>query len=335
LAAGQQLRVLDAPTAAHKPFGDALKAAGLHPLRAAGIEIFQINVGKFCNQTCRHCHVGAGPDRREIMTQQTAELAIRALRQTDAHTVDITGGAPELAPSFRYLVQESKKLGKHVIDRCNLTVLLLPSQSDLADFLAGHEVEVIASLPYFQAEKTDAQRGAGIFDKSIAALRRLNSLGYGRQDSNLKLNLVYNPTGAFLPPSQSGLERDFKRELQARYGVVFNSLYTITNMPISRFLEFLLRSGNYDRYMARLVNAFNPAAAAGVMCRNTLSVGWEGGLYDCDFNQMLELPVGHGAPARLEDFVADELSRRRIVTGEHCYGCTAGAGSSCGGATLG
>jgi radical SAM/Cys-rich protein len=307
----------------------------LHPLRAAGIEIFQINVGKFCNQTCRHCHVGAGPDRREIMTQQTAELAIRALRQTDAHTVDITGGAPELAPSFRYLVQESKKLGKHVIDRCNLTVLLLPSQSDLADFLAGHEVEVIASLPYFQAEKTDAQRGAGIFDKSIAALRRLNSLGYGRQDSNLKLNLVYNPTGAFLPPSQSGLERDFKRELQARYGVVFNSLYTITNMPISRFLEFLLRSGNYDRYMARLVNAFNPAAAAGVMCRNTLSVGWEGGLYDCDFNQMLELPVGHGAPARLEDFVADELSRRRIVTGEHCYGCTAGAGSSCGGATLG
>ncbi len=328
----EQLRVLNNPTAAHKPFDDALQGAGLHPLRADSIEIFQINVGKLCNQTCNHCHVDAGPDRREIMTQQTAELAIRALQQTDAHTVDITGGAPELAPPFRYLVEESKKLGKHVMDRCNLTVLLLRSQSDLADFLARNEVEVVASLPYFLAAKTDAQRGIGIFDKSITALRLLNSLGYGREGSSLKLNLVYNPTGAFLPPSQAGLERDFKRELEDRYGVVFNSLYTITNMPISRFLEFLMRSGNYARYMTRLINAFNPAAAAGVMCRNTLSVGWEGTLYDCDFNQMLELPVYNGAPTRLENFVADELTRRRIVTGQHCYGCTAGAGSSCGGA---
>lgn len=328
----EQLRVLNNPTGTHKPFDDALQGAGLHPLRADGIEIFQINVGKLCNQTCNHCHVDAGPDRREIMTQQTAELAIRALQQTDAHTVDITGGAPELAPPFRYLVEESKKLGKHVMDRCNLTVLLLRSQSDLADFLARNEVEVVASLPYFLAAKTDAQRGIGVFDKSITALRLLNSLGYGREGSSLKLNLVYNPTGAFLPPSQAGLERDFKRELENRYGVVFNSLYTITNMPISRFLEFLMRSGNYARYMTRLINAFNPAAAAGVMCRNTLSVGWEGTLYDCDFNQMLELPVYNGAPTRLENFVADRLTRRRIVTGQHCYGCTAGAGSSCGGA---
>ena len=331
----EQLRVLNDPTSAHEPFDEALDGAGLHPLRATAIEIFQINVGKLCNQTCGHCHVGAGPDRREIMTQQTAELAMQALRQTDAHTVDITGGAPELVPPFRYLVEESKRAGRHVMDRCNLSVLLLPSQSDLADFLARNEVEVIASLPYFLAEKTDAQRGVGIFDKSIAALQRLNSLGYGAAGSNLKLNLVYNPTGAFLPPAQAGLEREFKRELQTRYGVVFNSLYTVTNMPINRFLEFLVSSGNYDRYMTRLVNAFNPAAAAGVMCRNMLSVGWEGGLYDCDFNQMLELPVGYGAPVRLEEFVAEELTRRRIVTGRHCYGCTAGSGSSCGGATAG
>ncbi len=329
----EQLRVLADPGAAHKPFAESLQAAGLYPLAATGIEIFQINVGKLCNQTCRHCHVDAGPDRREIMTQETAELAIEALRQTGAATVDITGGAPELAPPFRYLVEESKKLDKHVIDRCNLTVLLLKPQADLAEFLARHRVEVIASLPYFLAEKTDAQRGIGIFDKSIEALRLLNSLGYGRAGSGLELNLVYNPTGAFLPPSQAGLERDFKRELERRYGVVFNSLYTITNMPISRFLEFLLESGNYDGYMTRLINAFNPAAAAGLMCRNTLSVGWDGALYDCDFNQMLDLPVGFGAPARLEDFVADPLERRRIVTGRHCYGCTAGAGSSCGGAT--
>ncbi len=329
----EQLRVLNDSPTARKPFDEALESAGLHPLTATGIDVFQINVGKLCNQTCHHCHVDAGPDRREIMTQRTAELAIRALAETDARTVDITGGAPELAPPFRFLVEESKKLGRHVMDRCNLTVLLLQSQSDLAEFLAAHEVEVVASLPYFLAEKTDAQRGLGIFDKSIQALRLLNSLGYGRDGSKLKLNLVYNPTGAFLPPAQAGLERDFKRELESRYGVVFNSLYTITNMPISRFLEFLLRSGNYDRYMERLINAFNPAAAAGVMCRNTLSVGWEGSIYDCDFNQMLELPVGFGAPTRLEDFVLDRLVRRRIVTGRHCYGCTAGAGSSCGGAT--
>jgi radical SAM/Cys-rich protein len=331
--ASEQLRVLQSPAAAYPAFDDKLREAGLYPLTATGIEIFQINVGKLCNQTCKHCHVDAGPDRREIMTQETAELAIRALRNTTAATVDITGGAPELAPCFRYLVEESRRLGRRVMDRCNLTVLSLAPQADLAEFLAAHEVEVVASLPYFLADRTDAQRGQGIFDKSIEGMRKLNALGYGRAGSELKLNLVYNPAGAFLPPPQEALERDFKRELSTRYGVEFNALYTITNMPISRFLEFLLQSGNYDRYMAKLVQAFNPAAARGVMCRNTLSVGWDGALYDCDFNQMLDLPVGFGAPARLEELVAGGLENRRIVTGRHCYGCTAGEGSSCGGAT--
>ena len=312
-----------------KSFEQALADSGLAPLRASGIRVFQINVGKLCNQTCQHCHVDAGPHRREIMTQETAELCMSALRQTAIPTVDITGGAPELNPNFRWLVEQSRELGRHVIDRCNLTVLLLPSQSGTAEFLARHQVEVICSLPYFLAEQTDAQRGGGVFEQSIEALRRLNTLGYGRPDSGLLLNLVYNPVGAFLPPAQHAVEADFKRELGRRHGIEFNSLYTITNMPISRFLEFLLRSGNYERYMEKLANAYNPAAAAGVMCRDTISIGWDGALYDCDFNQMLDLPVASGMDMR--DFRPELLAERRIVTGEHCYGCTAGSGSSCGG----
>jgi radical SAM/Cys-rich protein len=218
------------------------------------------------------------------------------------------------------------------MDRCNLSVLLLPSQEDLASFLARHEVEVVASLPYYRAGQTDAQRGAGVFEKSIQALRLLNDLGYGQESSGLVLNLVYNPVGAFLPPKQESIEAQFRRELAARHQVFFNHLYTITNMPISRFLEFLIDSGNYAAYMERLANAFNPSAAAGVMCRYTLSVGWDGTLYDCDFNQMLDLPVNRGAPRHLRDFDISRLQTRRIVTGNHCYGCTAGAGSSCGGA---
>ena len=321
------------PAATRSPsFNSRLARHGLHPLRATGIEIFQINVGKLCNQTCRHCHVDAGPDRTERMTRETAEACIRALERTDAPTVDITGGAPELNENFRYLVDASKALGRHVMDRSNLTVLLLRSQSDLARFLADREVEVIASLPYFLAERTDAQRGAGVFDKSIEALRLLNRLGYG-QGGALRLNLVYNPTGAFLPGDQNALEREFKRELDRRYGISFDRLYTITNMPISRFLDFLIESGNYEGYMERLVNSFNPAAAAEVMCRNTLSIGWDGQLYDCDFNQMLDETVGFGAPVHIRDFSPERLEKRRIVTGLHCYGCTAGAGSSCGGTT--
>ena len=314
-------------------FNSALARHDLHPLRATGIEIFQINVGKLCNQTCGHCHVDAGPDRTEQMTRETAEECIRALGQTDAGTVDITGGAPELNENFRYLVDASRARGRHVLDRSNLTVLLLRSQSGLAEFLADREVEVIASLPYFLAERTDAQRGEGVFDKSIQALKLLNRLGYG-QGGALRLHLVYNPTGAFLPGDQDALEREFKRELDRRYQIRFDRLYTITNLPINRFLDFLLETGNYERYMERLVNAFNPTAARAVMCRNTLSIGWDGQLYDCDFNQMLEDTVGFGAPVHIRDFSPELLENRRIVTGLHCYGCTAGAGSSCGGTTI-
>ncbi len=330
-SASEQLRILD-QTRTCSPFNERLEQAKLHPLTATGITVLQINVGKLCNQTCRHCHVDAGPDRQEIMVRETAELCIRALAMTEIPTVDITGGAPELNPNFRWLVEQAKALGRHVMDRCNLSVLLLPSQADLAEFLARHRVEVIASLPYYRATQTDAQRGEGVFEKSIQALRLLNQVGYGREGTGLSLNLVYNPVGAFLPPKQEAIEVQFRQELSGRYGVTFNRLYTITNMPISRFLEFLLESGNYEGYMERLANAFNPAAAAGVMCRYTLSVGWDGTLYDCDFNQMLDLPVDRGAPRHIREFDPAFLHRRRIVTGNHCYGCTAGAGSSCGGA---
>ena len=325
-----QLRALDG-TMACPPFEATLAQAGLAPLQATGITVFQINVGKLCNQTCRHCHVDAGPDRQEMMTRQTAEHCVRALAQTDIPTVDITGGAPELNPNFRWLVEQARRLGRHVIDRCNLSVLLLPSQSDLAQFLAERQVEVVASLPYFRSSQTDAQRGDGVFEKSIKGLQLLNTLGYGKEGTGLSLNLVYNPVGAFLPPKQEAIESQFRRELARLYGITFNHLYTITNMPISRFLEFLIETGNYDRYMERLANAFNPAAASRVMCRYTLSVSWDGFLYDCDFNQMLNLPLDHGAPSHIRDFDPSRLSTRQIVTRNHCYGCTAGSGSSCGG----
>jgi radical SAM/Cys-rich protein len=326
----EQLRVL-AETRACTPFEARMGSAGLSPLHATGIAVFQVNVGKLCNQTCRHCHVDAGPDRKEIMSRETAAYCIEALARTDIPTLDITGGAPELNPNFRWLVEEARARGRHVMDRCNLSVLLLPSQADLPDFLARHRVEVIASLPYFRPTQTDAQRGEGVFEKSLQALRVLNRLGYGVEGSGLILNLVHNPVGAFLPPRQEAIEAQFRRELFGRHGITFTRLYTITNMPISRFLEFLLESGNYEGYMERLANAFNPAAAAGVMCRYTLSVGWDGTLYDCDFNQMLDLPVDHGAPRHIRDFDPARLAYRRIVTGNHCYGCTAGTGSSCGG----
>ena len=327
----EQLKLLAASKSC-SPFHAKMEQAGLAPLHATGISVFQINVGKLCNQTCRHCHVDAGPDRKEQMAHDTAELCIKALARTGIPTVDITGGAPELNPNFRWLVEQSRALGRHVIDRCNLTVLLVPSQEDLPEFLARHQVEVIASLPYFRPAQTDAQRGEGVFDKSVHALQKLNKFGYGADGSGLILNLVYNPVGAFLPPPQEAMETQFKRELATRYGITFNHLYTITNMPISRFLEFLVESGNFEGYMQRLANAFNPAAAVGVMCRYTLSVGWDGTLYDCDFNQMLDVPVDFGAPRHIRDFDAAQLHTRRIVIGNHCYGCTAGAGSSCGGA---
>jgi radical SAM/Cys-rich protein len=330
-SSAEQLRIL-ADIQSCAPFNRRLAESGLFPLHATGISVLQINVGKLCNQTCRHCHVDAGPDRTEQLSRDTAELCIRALSHTDIPTIDLTGGAPELNANFRWLVQQAHALGRHVIDRCNLSVLLLPSQADLGEFLARHQVEVVASLPYYRASQTDAQRGEGIFEKSLEGLRLLNRLGYGVPGSGLTLNLVHNPVGAFLPHNQKALEVQFRKELASRHGLTFSNLYSITNMPISRFLEFLLESGNYEAYMSRLANAFNPAAAAGVMCRSMVSVGWDGTLYDCDFNQMLDLPLITDAPRHIRDFNPEELARRPIVTGNHCYGCTAGSGSSCGGA---
>jgi radical SAM/Cys-rich protein len=312
-------------------FDDLLDRRGLPRLATSRIEVLQVNVGKLCNQTCAHCHVDAGPDRREAMSRETARQVVELLARYDIPTLDITGGAPELNPQFRFLVGEAARLGRRVIDRCNLTVLTLPGQSDLVPYLAENRVEVTASLPSFRATGTDAQRGDGVFAKSIAGLRLLNAAGYG-QGRGLTLNLVHNPVGAFLPGNQASLERDYRRELASRHDVVFDHLYTITNMPISRFLEFLERTGNTERYMQLLVDAFNPAAAGSVMCRTHLSVGWDGTLYDCDFNQMLAIPVDHGAPATLEALLAGDGLARRIRTDRHCFGCTAGAGSGCGGA---
>ena len=316
------------------PFDDALTRSNLYPLQALKIDTLQVNVGKRCNQACKHCHVDAGPLRTEEMSAETAQEVIDVLgRHPEIATLDITGGAPELNPNFRYLVTEGRRLGRRVIDRCNLTILSEPGYEDLAVFLADNGVEVVASLPYYLADRTDSQRGLGVFDRSIAGLKLLNSLGYGDVGSGLVLNLVYNPTGAFLPPAQAAVEGDYRKELEQRHGVRFNSLFTITNMPIARFRSFLERTANYDRYLDKLKSAFNPAAAANVMCRSLISVGYDGALYDCDFNQMLELGLVEG-PRHIRDFDAFLLAHRRIATGTHCLGCTAGAGSSCGGAVV-
>ncbi len=317
-----------------KAFDCALKESNLFPLTATGVDIFQINFGKKCNQACKHCHVEAGPDRNEMISRETLNECLSILDKTDIPTIDITGGAPEMNPHFRWFVKEVRDREKHVMSRCNLTILSEPGQEDLARFYADQEVEVIASLPYYMERNVDSQRGSGIFQRSIEGLEALNKLGYGIPDSGMVLNLVYNPGGAFLPPAQNAIEADFKRELDKRYDISFNQLFTIANMPLGRFLDFLKRTGNYEMYMQRLIAAYNPIAAAGVMCRYTLSVGWDGSLYDCDFNQMLQINCNHGAPTHLKEFDLRKLVNRRIVTGLHCYGCTAGAGSSCGGAVV-
>jgi radical SAM/Cys-rich protein len=323
--------VADTHARAAVSFDERLAAHGLS-LRAARVETLQVNVGKLCNQACKHCHVDASPARTEIMTRETAEQVLAAVRRFRIPTLDITGGAPELNPSFRHLVVEARRAGAHVMVRHNLTVMFEPGQEDLPDFFRLHSIEVVSSLPYFLEQQTDAQRGRGVFHKSIEALRRLNDVGYGREGSGLKLNLVYNPVGAFLPPAQGAIEKDFKRELLSRHGVTFDSLYTITNMPIRRFLEYLRRSGNEERYMRKLVESFNPATVEGLMCRTLVSVDWTGRLYDCDFNQMLELGVAPELPQTIADFDPARFVARRVSTGAHCFGCTAGAGSSCGGA---
>jgi radical SAM/Cys-rich protein len=332
----EQTRILDA--AEHLPsFMELLTRHGEVPLAAHGIEVLQINVGKVCNQTCRHCHVDAGPDRRESMNREVAEACLRLLHTANIPTLDITGGAPEMNPHFRWLVAEARGLGRRVIDRCNLTILVAPGFDDLPEFLAENSVEVVASLPCYLEENVDKQRGDHAFERSIRALRRLNELSYGLADSPLSLSLVFNPAGPSLPPAQDRLEADYRRELRASYGIEFTRLYTITNMPISRFLDDLLQNGKFEAYLQKLVDAFNPATIGGLMCRTTLSVDWQGNLSDCDFNQMLGLGLGPDYPRNILDLSGPDLAgllTRHIVSGRHCFGCTAGAGSSCQGRLL-
>jgi len=317
-------------------FSARLAQAGFARLGPARLEIFQINVGKLCNMTCRHCHVDAGPDRvTENMDRDTIDACLRAIDAVDPHTVDITGGAPELNPHFRYLVSACHARGRHVIDRCNLTVLLLPRLRDLPAWLAEHEVEIVCSLPHYRRRNTDAQRGDHAFEKSIVALRRLNEVGYGQGDPRRRLTLMSNPAGAFLAANQRAMQAEWKEGLGREHGVTFDRLICLNNMPIARFLEWLDISGNLHGYMQRLTAAFNPAAVDGLMCRNTLSVSWDGRIFDCDFNQMLNMEARlPGRPrADIRDLDPESLGRRLIVTDRHCYGCTAGQGSSCGGAT--
>lgn len=314
------------------PFEQMVKGAGYDSIRPNHLETLQINIGKLCNQTCAHCHVDAGPDRKEEnMSRHTLEKCLEVILKYNIGKVDITGGAPEMNPHFKWFVQSCYEAGVHVMNRCNLTILMAHKRyKDLPEFFSEHQVHIISSLPYFSKNRTDSQRGDGVFEQSIAALQKLNSIGYGIEGSSLQLDLVYNPTGAFLPGNQSSLEAEFKRQLKRKYDITFNNLFAITNLPISRFLDFLLESGNYESYMTELINAFNPSTIEGLMCRNTLSVSWDGYIYDCDFNQMLDLKVASPV-VHLDDFDLDILKQRDIAINQHCYGCTAGAGSSCGG----
>jgi radical SAM/Cys-rich protein len=297
------------------------------------LETLQVNLGYRCNQRCSHCHVNAGPDRKEVMERSTIEVVIHYLCSSGVKKLDLTGGAPELNPNFRQLVQEARGMDIHVMDRCNLTILEQPGQEGLPEFLAAHKVEVIASMPCYLKENVDRQRGNGVYEVSVRVLKKLNRLGYGQKDSGLLLNLVYNPLGPFLPPPQKVLEEDYRRELDERYGIVFNHLYTIINMPIHRFRNVLISNGELQRYMEQLREAHQDSNLDSVMCRSLISVDWQGYIYDCDFNQMLGLPFHKEAGSRinLSELIGMELEGRPIIVGEHCYGCTAGQGSSCRG----
>jgi len=313
-------------------FKDKIAQTGQFPLRAKTLEILQINMGYMCNQVCAHCHVDAGPDRKEIMNRETMQQCLGVIAQTGAHTLDLTGGAPEMNPDFRWFVEAASAAGvKDFIVRSNLTIIRANKKyHDLPEFFAKHGVHVVSSMPHYTQGKTDKQRGDGVFNASIEALKMLNKVGYGMPGSDLKLDLVYNPSGAYLPGDQAALEKDFKIALDADFGIQFNALFAITNLPISRFLDYLVASGNFEDYMYALVDAYNPAAVAGVMCTNTLSVSWDGYLYDCDFNQMLGLKVASKA-RHIKDYDTSLLEGREVVISQHCYGCTAGAGSSCQG----
>ncbi len=304
-----------------------------YDLRKTSIGILQVNVGKLCNLTCSHCHVEAGPTKtRENMNEQAARAVVHLMDTLGATTLDLTGGAPELNPHFRYLVIEARKRGIHIIDRCNLTILFEKGMEGLGEFLSSNRVKIIASLPCYSKDNVDKQRGKGTFDKSIEALQKLNSLGYGKPDSGLVLNLVYNPVGAYLPPAQDKLEQDYKQHLNDDFGIVFNKLYTITNMPITRYAKYLKAFNQLEIYTELLINNFNPHTLDGLMCRNTLNISWDGKLYDCDFNQMLGMSMGNGKPFTVFNISKSDLERWDVLTAGHCFGCTAGAGSSCQGA---
>lgn len=314
-------------------FSEKIKETDQFPLRPNKLEILQINVGYMCNQVCEHCHVDAGPDRKEIMTRETMEQCLEVIRHTGAHTLDLTGGAPEMNPDFRWFVEEASKAGiQDFIVRSNLTIIRANKKYyDLPQFFKKHNVHVVSSMPHWTRGKTDKQRGEGVFDLSIKALQELNAVGYGMPDSDLRLDLVYNPSGAFLPGDQASMEKEFKKGLLEDFGIHFHSLFAITNLPVSRFLDYLIASENYEDYMYSLVEAYNPAAVKNVMCRNTISISWDGYLYDCDFNQMLELKVASKIQ-HISEYNEDILNDRKIIISQHCYGCTAGAGSSCQGA---
>lgn len=313
-------------------FKDKIAEIGQFPLRPKKLEILQINVGYMCNQVCEHCHVDAGPDRKEIMTKDTMKQCLEVIKNTGAHTLDLTGGAPEMNPNFRWFVEEASKAGiKDFIVRSNLTIIRANKKyHDLPEFFKKHNVHVVSSMPHWTRGKTDKQRGEGVFDQSIKALQDLNAIGYGMPNSSLKLDLVYNPSGAFLPGNQASMEKDFKKALLEDFNIQFHDLFAITNLPISRFLDYLIASENYEDYMFALVEAYNPVAVANVMCTNTISISWDGWLYDCDFNQMLDLKVDSKIK-HISEYNEDLLNDRNIVISQHCYGCTAGAGSSCQG----
>lgn len=329
----EQLAVLnDGKRIARGSFEKHLEKNHIEPMVRVSISTLQVNLGKVCNQTCAHCHVDAGPDRRESMSASTIDDVIAFLKRSTVATLDITGGAPEMNPHFKRLVTEAHQLGKHVIDRCNLTILLASGFTDLPVFLSSHAVEIVASLPCYLQENCDLQRGTGVFQKSIEAIRILNDLGYGDPNTNLQLNLVYNPVGTSLPPSQTELEQAYHDQLHSRYGIRFNRLFTITNMPISRFLDDLLRNQKYEAYMQKLIDSFNPQTLEELMCRSLVSVDWQGFLFDCDFNQMLELPIWDKRKRiHLSELTEELVIGRPIRTANHCFGCTAGAGSSCTG----
>jgi radical SAM/Cys-rich protein len=333
LKPSEQLEVLSQRQTGAVAFSEQMHEAGLFPLKPTALEIMQINVGYMCNQQCVHCHVDASPYRKEIMPQEIMQQCLDVIDASTIKTVDLTGGAPEMNPHFEWFVEELAKRDLEIIVRSNLTILVEGKFKSYPELFKKHKVTVVCSLPCYTEDNTDAQRGDGVFNKSIKALNILNDLGYGKEEG-LNLHLVFNPGGPSIAPNQEALKAEYDKELKERFDIEFNNLYTITNLPIARYLEFLLQTERYDDYMMLLANSFNAVAAEGVMCRNTISVDWNGDLFDCDFNQMLELPVAVKTSRHIKDFDAEELSKRNIVLNNHCYGCTAGEGSSCQGAIV-